>query len=233
MSNLDFMKIPFSTQSIQVAFFLGNIDLSNRLSVASLIQKELSPKLNGTPTILPIPDDAPLEIPRIILISKDKNLTCNIAANRLDLSYKETDEKKPLEKIEKDFFKVVQRLAKITFTSFSMTSNRLGLVTKYKVSQSINGMELLKKNYLGNPKDASTELQIHRLFIEKIGDFKTNNWIRLISKKGNKEKELFLVISDINTSKTIKYKIDFQKAMAFFSSAFELSVESTLASLRP
>lgn len=222
------MKIPFSTQSIQAAFFLRNIDLSNRLSVASLIQKGLSPKLSGTPAILPIPDDAPLEIPRITLTSLDERLICNVAATRIDLIHRDIISNKTVEKNQKEFSENTKKLTRIILEKLSAGLYRLGLVITYKAEPSINGTELLKNKYLNNPKDASVELQVHKLSIEKIKRFRVNNWIRLISKKEAKNIKPFLIVSDINTLQAVKCQMDIKNTEEFFDNAFVLSIKSTI-----
>lgn len=223
------IKKLFTIQSFQAAFFVSNIDLSDRLAVANTIKNALSPILDGIPTIPPFTDDIPLEIPRITLTNKSGNVICNIAGNRIDLIYEETNSKNTPINTIKSFFSILEPLSITISKKISNVSNRLALVTNYKTHSSIDGLKLLKSKYLSDEKDASIELQIHKLSKEKILQFQVNNWLRLIAKNGGKKKEgQFLIISDINTLKDAKYKIALPNIMRYFEEAFSLSQKTAL-----
>lgn len=216
-------------QSFQAALFVPNIDLSDRLAVANTVKKGLPSILDGIPTIFPFPDDIPLEIPRITLTNKSGNIICNIAANRIDLICKETNLKNMPRNTIKSFFSLLEPLSITISKKISAISDRLALVTNYKADSSIDGLKLLKSRYLNDEKDASIELQIHKLSKEKLLQFQVNNWLRLIAKNENKKEESqFLIISDVNTVKNIKYKTDHQNIMKYFKEASSLSQKTAL-----
>lgn len=228
------MDSPFIIRSIQAAFFLSNIDLSDKLNVANIVKNNLHPFLNGAPTILPIPEDAPAEIPRIVLTSVDSNLICNISPIKIDLIQKNVSIKESIDKSILIFFTNIDKLAQTITTKFSANSYRLGLAITYIVDPSIKGLDLLKTKYLSNPKDISEEIQINKRLKGVIGEFEINNWLRLIAKNGSKEKDKpqLLIISDINTLQTKKYSINTNNAPKFFDSAFQLSKKNVIDSLK-
>lgn len=224
------MKIPLFVKSAQIAYFLGSIDLSDKLKVAEIIKKELSDILDGTPTILPIPDDAPLEIPRVIFPSKNNEFVCNVAVNRFDFIQKLPDEKNGIElKIfEMELSKRVTKLNKLLFEGLKATGNRLGLIVNYNAIPKEGGLNFLKKVYLGNLKDVSTELQLHKLTQGILGDMKINNWIRLVASNQQLAagENRLVIISDINTSQSEKYVLTKESARSFFIDAIKISVKS-------
>ena len=85
-SNLDFFKVT----TAQFVLFIDPLpDNSNKLDLAQKITQGTGNIFDGPPTILPIPNDAPQEIPRIILKDNTNTLNCNVCINRIDLLFKE------------------------------------------------------------------------------------------------------------------------------------------------
>jgi len=73
--------MPFFVRRILVVLF-GNIGLSDRIGVAQSLNKGAKKLFSGEQTILPIPDDAPPEIPRIILGDREKVFRCQVSPTR-------------------------------------------------------------------------------------------------------------------------------------------------------
>lgn len=224
------MKMLLFVQSAQIAFFLGSIDLSDRLKVAEAIRSEMGDILNGMPTILPIPDDAPLEIPRIIYPSKDNKSVCNAAVNRFDFIYKlpEGEAGIKIKDFQKELPARVSSLNKLLFDKLKISSHRLGLILNYNALPKGGGLNFLKTNYLENSNDIAVELQLHKLTQGTIKGMNINNWIRLVASKkqlATGENHL-LAISDINTSQTEKYDVTKEISTTFFGDALELSLKT-------
>ena len=76
--------VNFKVQKIQLTLFPKNFNLVDKIKVANDLKVKMEGLFNGKSTILPLPIDAPLEIPRIILQSKDNFFGCNIAIPRID-----------------------------------------------------------------------------------------------------------------------------------------------------
>ncbi len=79
---------------LQAVLFIKSLDLSNPLSLAVFLKEDKGLPFDGPETVLPVPADAPLEIPRIILKSSDGVFNCNVSANRIDLFFNETGQSK-------------------------------------------------------------------------------------------------------------------------------------------
>ncbi|MBI2613978.1 MAG: hypothetical protein HYW62_04375 [Candidatus Levybacteria bacterium] len=218
------MKIPLFAKAFQIAYFLGSLDLSDRLKVAEIVRKELGNVLDGQPTILPIPDDAPLEIPRVILTSKNGEFICNISANRFDFINKlpEGKEGMNISHVEKNLPGIINKLNKLLFAGLNATSYRLGLIINYTFTPKEGGLSFLKSNLLGDENDIASELQMHKLIHGQIKSLKVNNWVRLIAV----ETKPLLIVSDINTTQTEKYEINNELALAFFEQALPVSLKS-------
>ena len=223
------MNVPLNVKVVQVAFFLGSIDLADRLKVAEIVRKSLGDILDGTPTILPVPDDAPLEIPRIILPSKDGKIICNISANRFDFIYQiqEQSEGIGLSEAEKLLEGITPKLNEILFTGLKATSYRLGLIINYSYSSKEGGLVLMKTNILGDENDVANELQLHKMLKGEINAIKVNNWTRLIAI----EEQPLVIVSDVNTSQSERYEINPKSSISFFEKAFEVSQKTVQAML--
>jgi len=81
----------FYVSNLQTAIFITNLDFSNKIGFISQLNQETDNLFDGDPIILPIPNDAPPEVPRIILKSQDDSYTLNLCQNRVDLFYNERD----------------------------------------------------------------------------------------------------------------------------------------------
>jgi hypothetical protein len=81
--------VPVSTRNftfvqLQASLFTPENDAPN-IKVGSSVQKVLEARFSGDPVVLPFPDEAPREFPRLILPSPDKAWRCEIAPSRLNL----------------------------------------------------------------------------------------------------------------------------------------------------
>src|SRR5438093_4571213 len=84
MSKLEVSQ--FAYHALQAVSFYSGSQFSGA-KVLPLVLSELNNKLDGDPVSLPLPADAPAEIPRIILSSKDKTLRMQISPLRVDLRW--------------------------------------------------------------------------------------------------------------------------------------------------
>lgn len=125
-------------------------------------------------TVLPIPDDAPLEIPRIIIKSSNEHSQLNISpiAATLQIDYNDG--------FEKDWKKCEQYIRqkmKIVFSFLNILTNNeyeyIGVVTEVLLDEYMkNGARILAHNLLKNSDDSSIyDLNIKYTFIENDNIF--------------------------------------------------------------
>ena len=85
---IDFIE----TSSIQASLFVSNLVFSTSKFLRTILDL-CSDKFDGDPVVLPLPENAPREIPRIILERRDKSLKLEISPVRFNLfGYKTKDE---------------------------------------------------------------------------------------------------------------------------------------------
>lgn len=69
---------------LQFALFFDAVE--NRPDrLANKVEDVLGEIFNQMPTIIPLPSDAPSDVPAVIMQSSDGNITCNVSRSRIDL----------------------------------------------------------------------------------------------------------------------------------------------------
>lgn len=200
-------------KKIQTAIFTRNFQIQNEYDKSNILlelKEKVGDIFNGQPIWVPVPNDAPQEIPRIVLNSLDNVYSCNIALNRSDVFLnlanpveKETDAL--FEKQKSNSFKIFTYLKEK-----GAVINRVGFVVDVEY-QNEKGVEflrerMLKENKFQEPKELSFRYN-HTDRIEEI-DIETNNLITISGKTGS---DIIQVQFDINTVAEIIGKADFSK----------------------
>lgn len=221
---------------ISVVLF-GDIALSDRIEVAQSLNKAPKNLFNGEPAILPLPDDAPLEIPRIILRSKDERFGCHVSPRRLELSLTQRKgENKRLEEVQDDFLNQLANIARAVKTELRVKVERVGIVVNSAVFPEEFPVDFLMKKFLksGTIVDPR-ELNLNFLHKFALGEFKVNRWhrFRCLSPEGKEtlgETDALLIETDVNTVSEIKYDFGAEQIPVFCSQVFTF-MESDLESL--
>lgn len=205
------------------AVLFASYDLSNKLDAAQSLNRKTKHILDSDPVLLPIPDDAPAEIPRIILASKDQRYRCNVATGRLEFAFVEGGEpQKKMEDVREQFLTVLRTIASVLKEEWKARVFRLGFVTGLLAFHS-DPVGLLKGEYiregaLGSPQ----QLEVHTLSRLTLDDVEVNRWCRLSTiaiptQKG--ERKALSVIFDINTITDKKHDFGVDSLTAFYDRA--------------
>lgn len=229
----------FGLESAQIAIFTSSIDMSNKLKLAQSLTCLKKISFAGDPTILPIPADAPIELPRIILKNEDNSFNLNVSLTRTDLIFKNVtvgDDGVPVSKLEDIQSKLTRgtvEIADILKGGYFAHLNRVGVIAKFiiKLSQSSKKFmftRFIKSKTLKEP----FEINLHLLNKEKMGKFKINEWVKIDSLRSIRDPDddtaLRLVI-DINSLAEIDYDLDKKKLIAFLDFSFKLVEKEILS----
>lgn len=187
-------------RNARVALFFSSINLTKKLDLASSLKTSIS-ALDGDPLIMPIPDDAPSDIPRIILTSKNKEYSLNLSPKRVDFFYNNLSSKSTTyDNFTKEMIKTIKIIDETLRTNHSATINRLGLIVDFELDKK-NAIRYAKdffnKSFVF--KDNLLEEQIHLLNREIKEGFRFNNWIRIIAQTHNEKMPKVIISNDINT----------------------------------
>ena len=223
--------------SMQAAIFCSELLISNKEEFIYHVVQETNDFLKGEPTILPIPDDAPPEIPRIILKSRTYPYSCNFCKNRFDFFYKEQRKlNKTSEEVFPDFRNILDRLTTYVKTSLDIKVTRLGFIPNFVIKLKESGNEYLLREYFHpnlflNPH----EIQINVLHKIELESFKVNRWIKLkpLRMRNNiKDDRRILVEIDINTLSEEMYDFSPDQIKRFIALAYDHIRDEVISSLK-
>jgi len=197
------MNLNFGVESLQGALFTSNFVYGKKLDLVNKLSKSFPLLFEKDPTLLPIPDDAPPNLPRVILSDKSEVYKCNIAANRIDFFYNEKDKPKEPKLMLNEFYSNYKNFFKSLKSIFNPQVSRIALVSKLLSVLDESSIDLIKKLFLrkerfGNPFN----LELKMLYKEELEIFKINRLITIQSlrKKDNPEDNTGLRLEiDINT----------------------------------
>ena len=177
--------LDFTIVNVLAAIFTPDFNISSSLKVANFANSLLDDRLDGEPTILPIPQDAPAEIPRVTLKSSDNLLSLSISPSRTNLEFKI-----PLTSIVEmiDYSTYYSNMSKF-FVEFSSGLNlrvqRLGYVTdrliimddalSYIMKRFCNTDQTSKGRPFYNPK----RFEMHSLKNYDWEGYQINSWVRI------------------------------------------------------
>ena len=213
----DFRIIKF-----QSSIFTPDFIITNSLNIANIAIKTKNDIFNGKSSILPVPQDAPAEIPRIILSSSDSRWSLNISAIRTNLFYNSlTDQDTEIKDIEVDKFSSISSEFFYEFKKeLNLRVQRLAYVTDRVIirEDALNYIleNFCKENQIkkGGPLYNAKRFEIHSFKKYPWKDFSINSWVRIkfinFKKKENEFHPAILVTNDLNT---LSYEED--KEMSF------------------
>lgn len=215
-------------RSFQTAFFVGVLNLENKLKLASDIISISENILEGDPAILPIPPDAPPEIPRIITKSKDERYTCNVSLNRIDLFFKPKGrDEQSLDIVSGEYLKLLLNLTSLLKENFKIAIPRIGIVANllFELSESSNTYILRKYMKETGLISGTHEAQIHALNkVTLPNKIKVNRWLRIITSRSGQDpsNDRYLSISiDINSVPGVPYDFDRELIQLTFNVAVD------------
>jgi hypothetical protein len=217
--------------SAQLVIYSTGIVITNKLKVANAINDNLSCLFDSDPIILPLPEDAPPEFPRIQMFSKDKRYSLSITSNRIDFifQYKEEDEKVfPIPGFLEKFLTIFQYFSENLHTQFT----RSAIVTNWIIElENISAAEVLLDKYIQDktPIVKPYELELHYLTKGFAAEFEINKWVRIKSarKMGEPEKNnLIVFLIDINTIAEKTYEFDKDSLQRFLEQSNRITEET-------
>lgn len=181
--------------------------LFNKNGILALMIEKYPDVFDGDTVSIPIPDDAPEEIPRIILRSKDDTTRCEIAKSRFSISCGPADDLYIDTQIE-SFLDFCHKIIETYVTYTKATIGRLAIVISKYIDQADPQNTLAghfcKDQWLQEAFTNLFEFEIHALKKIKLDEFTVNSWVRcksgkLESRKKDIKLEIIHIIQDINT----------------------------------
>lgn len=196
----------FELASCQATVFTPDGDLA-----VSKVMRDLYPLLatcfDGEPTILPpVPEGAPLEIPRIILESKSHEWRCEFSPLRVSVHWRRTKSTEACVALDVFFRDAVEILLKYAAQLTPRIARLAALATRFSPHEKPGlflARHFCKDRWDEAPlnRPENFELHAHKRF-RLASDFTVNSWARSktgkLSGDGN-EKPVVLFEQDLNT----------------------------------
>lgn len=198
----------FRVIKYQGAIFTPDLSISNSLAILKVITDLLGEKLQGDPMILPIPQDAPAEIPRMQFTSQDKKWILTMSLARTDLIFVDPSTLEPDDVNAEEFSELCSNFFSNFKEKLDIRVQRLAFVTD-RASKNDQASALIVKKFCkdelaqdGKPFNNANKFEIHSLKSYEWNGYSLNSWVRIKASdlRINEEVVPALVVqNDLNT----------------------------------
>lgn len=195
--NIDNLKIA----SLQVSIFTPAV-LFSKTKVLERMIGNFADSFDGDTVAIPIPEDAPKEIPRIALHSADGKLKLDIAESRVNLFRyrKDNDVGIDTNQILDFSFRVIKEYKDCTQSIIG----RLALVAvkflRNEKAASTLASYFCKERFTKGLFDQAHDFEIHSHKKYTLEKFNVNSWVRCQTRRSAQDNQpIILVTQDINT----------------------------------
>lgn len=221
---------------LQTALFISSLGTAKMLDLAATIRDNSGGLLDADPLMLPVPLDAPAELPRLVLKSSDQHWTYQVSGGRCDFVFEVTPEELGslnLDEITAKQAQVGSNIWKAMQSKYNIIGYRIGVINLF-VGSPDDSVNILRSQFI-TPSNAPepSELQLHALHKLTLGSVAVNRWTRCVAGKSPlKIKSIgsLRVEIDINTQTEQKFSLTPEKITSFTSDASKLAL-STITSL--
>jgi len=201
----------FQITNTQVALLSPGVDLSDKLALAQKMKEGTGDLFDGESIVLPIPNDAPAEIPRIILRNKTNQASLNISLNKIDffINPKANDK---FTNSSNEVIKIYKSLLDTLYKVSPLVAHRIGYV--FNLKSTVNdSVEFISTKYFGDFKKGKSWKDINFGLLRKdvINEKTSNIWFRINPDKkqdGDVDPKKIALMFDINTLPKEIHKLD-------------------------
>lgn len=198
----------FRVIKYQGAIFTPDLSISNSFAILKVIVDLLGEKLQGDPMILPIPQDAPAEIPRMQFTSQDKKWILTMSLARTDLIFVDPSTLEPDGMDVEEFSCLCSNFFSNLKEKLNIRVQRLAFVTD-RASQNDQAADLVVKKFCkdelaqdGKPFNNVNNFEIHSLKSYDWKGYSLNSWVRIKASDLRIKEEVvpaLVVQNDMNT----------------------------------
>jgi hypothetical protein len=222
--------------SIQGAFFVRELDLSNPLGLAQGLNSACGSLFDGPPAVLPVPPGAPKggppqqqvppNVPIIVLKTRDERQHLNVARERIDYRhFLRGPQSVTLPEVWPACDVILGQIAEYLTVKQPVTVWRLGFVVQLFAKLDLSANAHLANAYLREGAfEGATDLQINALHRASVADIAVNRWIRLkpVRNKDNPADDSAMIAEiDINTPADQSADLSQEEIEDFFGGAYD------------
>ena len=188
----------------QATFFTPDSTVSGGAFARRLLSKWCA-FFDAEPVQIPVPGNAPQEVPRVILQTSNNEWRCEIALSRINVHWHKQDFAKASIAPEEFFAKALDLLLEFA-TTFDLRIGRLAAVTGRYTEAADPGKSLARhfclRKWLNGPLNRPQSFELHAHKRYELGPFAVNSWARSktgLLKDGADLRPIILFEQDINT----------------------------------
>ena len=213
----------FVLASCQASLFTPEAEVSISRFTSRLLPG-WSDRFDGDPTMLPLPDGVPKELPKIILQSRSKEWSAELASGRANFHWKRVSEVN-IEGPSRFFEQLVPLL--IDYRGFidSRIGRLAAVITRFVPQEnpaSCLASHFCREEWLLAPfnRPGGFELHAHKRFT--LADFEVNSWVRSKTghlTEGQRSVPIVVVEQDLNTLPEEQHNFDAGRIRQFYETA--------------
>lgn len=218
----------FNISSIQCSIFTPGFSFRPTAFLTYLLE-HWGNKFDGKPLSIPLPDDAPPEIPTIVLTSKDSSLKMDVSRYRTNVSWNRTSSE-----VNPDVLSVIDEMNDILrdiIKDQGVSAGRLAFIlNRFAPVEDVAKMlaaHFCKEEWLTTAlkQPENFELHVHERRVLGTGQFNVNSWFRVrTGRLVVDSKSAVLVQQDINTmaEDLESQHFELEQIQTFFHEAIKL-----------
>ena len=196
-------QLDFVIQNIQGVLFIENFAFRNKLGIASKINEAVNNLFDGDPTMIDLPPEAPLEIPRIQLKDSKPVYSLNFCPNRIDFFYNEAGKpEKKLSNLKEEYLDYFSKIVALVKDEYCLSTPRIAIIIKALSEVEAGSNLFLQEKFFKNAsffRDTHA-LEIHSLEKRMMKEFDINRWFRIkTARTPAGQDDILFVEIDINT----------------------------------
>jgi hypothetical protein len=211
----------------QFAFFPRTIDLTAEKKTRLL--SELVKKFNGEQVVLPLPEDAPPEVPRLSVSSLEGDIELNVAKNRVDFFYffqKDDVDLNNLKNLLEYIFNVFKTNQNEFLSKFGIVlRSQRGSITEKEDFEKLFNQDLLSL-FLLDSSDSNFEIKrLERNIKKQLLDqeINLNRSFSIQSTVDPNNKAIIIASLDINTKREERFFGTIEELTSFVDLVFQLN----------
>lgn len=189
--------------TLQLSIFTPNISSFAAAKALGIVLSKYSQRYDGDVQALPLPEEIPLEFPRIVLQSKDRAYRLEISPARINSLWLGTDN---IQTEKEEIIDICKEVLEYYIKSMHIEVNRLALVAT-RVYLTPKPATLLidkfcKPELIDKVFSSSENFEIYNHSIKNIENFVVNVWTRCKSgliANNNQTHSALIVEQDLNT----------------------------------
>jgi hypothetical protein len=224
------MSYTFQLQQLQTGLFTPGVNVSKPLDVAQGLISSTGALFDGQPIILPIPPDAPPELPRIIVRNSSGTYTCNVSKNRIDFIFTDKAMAPSLKDKSEEFLNYLLSLVDFLKSTLRTIINRIGTIASLVLPLNESSNKFISEKFLREHLfDSTYEIQLGVLKKIQLTGYKANCWFRLNTLRNTKDisdDRAMLITFDVNTEPEVTYELNKDQVGIFFNSAVKYIEEN-------